>query len=75
MDILYQNLTSKVDGHALDTGLTQIAEKYVLPYYMTYQFPLFLTQMPNIWYTNDRNWSITLENGYIQVASNSTGVL
>ena len=73
MDIIHQNLTTKLDEHTLDASLTQIANTYLLPYYLAPQYPRFLTGIPNIWNTHDPDFNITLSTGYIQIASNSTG--
>lgn len=73
MDIIQSNLTSALNETTLDNGLTQIADQYVLPYYVAPQYPLFLTGFPNIWNTHDPDFSITPESGYIEVACNSTG--
>ena len=72
MEVLQSNLTEKVDGATLATKLSKIAEDSVLPYYTSDQYPVFLTGVPNIWYYPQNEWSISIQNGYLEVAANNT---
>ena len=72
MEVLQSNLTEKVDGATLATKLSKIAEESVLPYYSTDAYPVFLTGIPDIWYTPKNQWSVSIQNGYLEVAANNT---
>ena len=66
------NLTEPIDGEALMKSITKIAEDSVLPYYSSSAYPVFLTGIPDIWYRPENEWSVSIQNGYLEVAANTT---